>query len=95
MDEEAGGIRQTRDIIDRKEERKMPEADIREELHRLRRETLAALEEWGHEKAAGLVKAAGHLERIQDPGDRSTAEELKQIKINVNYITYKRKERDT
>lgn len=38
MDEEAGGIRQTRDIIDRKEERKMPEADIREELHRLRRE---------------------------------------------------------
>ena len=71
----------------------MPEADIREELHKLRRETLAALEEWDYEKAAGLVKAAGHLERIQDPGHRSTAEKLKHIKININYITYKRKER--
>lgn len=95
MDEEAGRIRQTCDNIDRKEERKMPEADIREELHRLRRETLAALEEWDHETAAGLVKAAGHLERIQDPGNRSTAEELKHIKININYITYKRRKPKT
>lgn len=69
---------------------KTPE-DLRKELARLRRETLAALEEWDQEKAAGLIKAAGHLERMQDTGNRSTAEELKHIKININYITYKRR----
>lgn len=65
----------------------MPEADIREELHRLRRETLAALEEWDHETAAGLVKAAGHLERILEPGNRSTLETIRRAKENVMSIS--------
>ncbi len=50
--------------------------EIRKALEDLRHETAAALEEFDHVKAAGLRKAARHLERMLDEGHRSTAEDI-------------------
>ena len=65
----------------------MPEADIREELHRLRRETLAALDEWDTDKAAALIRAAEMIERKLEPGNRSTLETIRRAKDNVMSIS--------
>lgn len=57
----------------------MPETkeELREALRKTRRETLAALEEWDYERAAGLIRAAELMEEKLQPGHRSTVEEIR------------------